>query len=124
MIAEAKTTPSDTQRHPKKKAFLAAFAQQGNVKGACEAAGIARCTHYAWLESDPDYKRAFNDAKEDAADALEAEARRRAFAGSDLLLIFLLKGLRPEKYRDRYDPRTSSNEQEIVLQPIKFLGRE
>ena len=34
---------------------------------------------------------------------MEAEARRRAMAGSDLLLIFLLKGLKPEKYRERHD---------------------
>ncbi len=32
---------------------------------------------------------------------MEAEARRRAFAGSDTLLIFLLKGARPDKYRER-----------------------
>lgn len=35
------------------------------------------------------------------ADVLEGEASRRAMSGSDLLLIFLLKGLRPEKYRER-----------------------
>lgn len=36
-----------------------------------------------------------------AADVLEREATRKAMAGSDLLIIFLLKGLRPEKYRER-----------------------
>ena len=33
---------------------------------------------------------------------LEAVARKRAIIGSDVLLIFLLKGHRPEKYRERY----------------------
>jgi hypothetical protein len=33
--------------------------------------------------------------------AAESGITRRAMAGSDLLLIFLLKGLRPEKYRER-----------------------
>jgi hypothetical protein len=55
------------------------------------------------------------------ADQLEQEARRRAHDGvrkpvyqggkrvgyiqeySDTLLIFLLKGLRPEKYRERFE---------------------
>ena len=35
-----------------------------------------------------------------AADTLEDEARKRAFAGSDVLLMFLLKGLRPQKWRE------------------------
>jgi hypothetical protein len=61
-------------------------------------------------------------AKEMAADRLEEEAWRRAVDGvdepvgfyrgkpsawvkrySDTLLIFLLKALRPEKYRERYE---------------------
>jgi hypothetical protein len=42
-------------------------------------------------------------ATEDAVDVLEAVARQRAILGSDTLLIFLLKGHRPEKYRERYD---------------------
>ena len=33
---------------------------------------------------------------------LEAVARKRAIVGSDTLLIFLLKAVRPEKFRDRY----------------------
>ena len=35
-----------------------------------------------------------------AGDSLEVEARRRAFAGSDTLLIFMLKAARPAKFRD------------------------
>ena len=63
---------------------------------------------------------AVDHAREEAADTLEAEARRRAIEGveepvfhkgervgtvrkhSDLLLIFLLKGARPQKFRDNY----------------------
>ena len=35
-----------------------------------------------------------------AADTLEDEARKRAFAGSDVVLMFLLKGIRPQKWRE------------------------
>lgn len=35
-----------------------------------------------------------------SADALEDEARKRAFNGSDVLLMFLLKGIRPQKWRE------------------------
>ncbi len=34
---------------------------------------------------------------------LEAEARRRALATSDALLMFLLKSERPEKFREKVD---------------------
>ncbi len=44
-------------------------------------------------------------AREDALDVLEAEARRRALAGSDGLLMFLLRAHRPERYRETLDLR-------------------
>ncbi len=91
---------------------------------ACETAEVGRSSHYRWLGEDPAYRGAFELAEEDAADILEAEARRRAVEGvekpvgghkgqpggyvreySDVLLIFLLKGLRPERYRDRVELR-------------------
>ncbi|MCH7564042.1 MAG: hypothetical protein IH968_09475 [Gemmatimonadetes bacterium] len=108
----------------KKKAFLAAFRENGNVRLACEAADVGRSSHYRWLETDPAYREAFGSAKEDAADILEAEAKRRAVDGieefvgwykgepggvvrkySDTLLIFLLKGLKPDVFRERLEVR-------------------
>lgn len=106
-------------KHIKKRAFLAAFAENGNVSLSATIAGIDRQTHYEWKRSDPDYAEAFTDAEGQAADRLEQEARRRAVDGvdepvfykgdevgtirkySDTLLIFLMKGADPEKYKDR-----------------------
>ncbi len=67
---------------------------------------------YEWRDGNPEYKRAFEAAKEDAADSLEAEVYRRAVKGvkkpvgwykgvavghvrefSALLLMFQLKAL-------------------------------
>jgi len=45
----------------------------------------------------------WDDAVDAAVDALAAEARTRAFDGSDVLLMFLLKAHRPQVYRDHYD---------------------
>lgn len=111
-------------------ALLAAFAQCGNVLLSCARSGVGRATHYLWLKQDPDYAERFKLAEQDAVESLEAEARRRAHDGlkrkkftksgdpivdpetgeqyfereySDTLLIFLLKGLRPEKYRERFE---------------------
>lgn len=106
----------------KRKAFLSAYEHTCSISRAAKAAEIDRGTHYGWLENDPEYRLAFARARERAADALEDEAVRRAREGteravtvagkreivvdySDLLLIFLLKGMRPEKYRERSEVR-------------------
>ena len=106
---------------PKKDAFLAAYAELGNVTAAAKAAGCSRESHYLWMKEDKDYPDRFSAAHAEACDALESEARRRAVKGtrkpvfhkgvrcgtvreySDTLLIFLMKGAMPEKYRERLE---------------------
>jgi hypothetical protein len=106
----------------KQRAFLATFAATGNITAAAAIAKVARKSHYRWLD-DEAYAAEFADAQEQACDSLEAEARRRATEGvdepvfykgkecgtvrrySDTLLIFLLKGAIPEKYKDRVENR-------------------
>lgn len=76
-------------------------------------------TAYNWRSENQEFAAQWESAKEAGVDALEDEARRRAFEGtgkpvfhqgiecgtiqeySDTLTIFLLKGARPEKYRER-----------------------
>jgi hypothetical protein len=112
--------PNNTAR-VKKPVFLAAYAETGTITAAAKLANISRHTHYDWMKADEEYRVAFADAEEKAIDALEQEARRRAIVGteepvyhqgkvvgmirkySDTLLIFLLKGNRPGKYRERYE---------------------
>lgn len=112
---------SNAPQHVKRRreAFLAAYAESGNVSLAARTADVDRCTHYKWLE-DVEYAAAFAQADAQAGDALEAEARRRALCGveepagwyqgspggtvtkySDTLLIFLLKGRKPDVYGDK-----------------------
>lgn len=116
-----------TRRHAKKgkkalqEEFLSAYESMGNISGAARLVGMTRATHYLWMSSDPTYPERFESSDEIAIDRLEQEARRRAIVGvedpvfhggkivgatkrySDTLLIFLLKGARPEKYRERQD---------------------
>lgn len=116
------------------KAFLTALAQTGVVRYAAEATRIARSQVYARRRSNPDFAAAFDLALDEAADLLELEARRRAVEGtekpvygrdagpnagtvevgrvreySDRLLEFLLKGWRPDKYRERHDHRVEAS---------------
>jgi hypothetical protein len=144
-----------------KKAFLAAFADTGNITASAKLAGIARATHYDWMGSDEKYAKAFAAATEEAADLLELEARRRAVDGvdepvihqgqlmgtwvndkgervtettpgakhipltikkySDTMLIFLIKGARPQKYRERFE-HTGAEGGPILLKPITLDG--
>ena len=109
----------------KRAAFLAEYARCGTVTEAAERVGISRRSHYHWLEKDEDYAAKFQDAHEAAIDVLEAEARRRAIGGgdapgkgkvrgSDLLLIFLLKGARPWKYRDNAKPDAEAQDAGVL----------
>jgi hypothetical protein len=115
--------------HPKKRAFLMAFATTGRIQ---EAAAIAQCqrdAHYHWKATDPDYQAAFALAKEMAADVHEDEASRRALGWdetryaddgtpytlrkySDTLLIVRLKALKPDQYREtsKRDDRSEVSE--------------
>jgi len=116
--------------------MVAALAETGNVSKAAKLAGVGRTTHYEWVAADSEYAAKVAEALDVAADALETEARRRAVDGvdepvfykgeecgairrySDTLLIFLLKGVRPEKYRDRVDHRIEDPDAELA----KLLG--
>jgi len=61
-----------------KEQFLDHFRRGGNVKAACEAAGIGRRTAYGWREHDRVFGAAYLDAELEAIDHLEQEAWNRA----------------------------------------------
>lgn len=93
--------------HPKKRAFLAAFSRYPSISKAAKRAKIDRRTHYDWLSDDPEYVKAFAAAREEGAEALEDAMTDVAFDGNVTAAIFLLKGLKPEKYREKIDSRHS-----------------
>ena len=61
--------------------FLEQFVTMGNVAGCCRATGVGRRTVYHWLKDDAAFRERFADVENDACDALEQEARRRALIG-------------------------------------------
>lgn len=99
--------------------FLAAYAKTGNVTDAAKKARVGRTSVYERINSDADFARAVDAAREEAYDLLEMEAHRRAFTGtiepvfyqgarcggirrySDTLLMFLLKADRPDRFKER-----------------------
>lgn len=141
----AEESPFSHIDHPKKRAFLAAYRETCNVRLAADMAETSRSSVYRWRDQDTEFEEAFELARADAADILEAEAHRRAVEGvekpvgwymgepggtvreySDTLLIFLLKGARPEKYRKRFDVRGSVlhlDQEQLAQLPDPLLAR-
>lgn len=117
----------------KREKFLGVYKEIGIIRDAAKEAGINRGTVYKWLNNDQDFKVQFLAAKEDAAEKLEREAIRRAAEGvdkpvfykgdivgavreySDTLLIFLLKGMSPDKYADRVKQEHTISSGVIIL---------
>lgn len=111
---------SATTTNRAKAKFVEILAESCNVSAAARASGFDRDTFYVWRERDPQFSAAWDQAEKESADALEAEARRRAYDGilepvffhgeqvalvtrySDRLMEVLLRGHKPEKFRERW----------------------
>jgi hypothetical protein len=101
--------------------FLRAFADRCHVGDACKAAGLSRMQVAAWRKADAEFAGLYLEAEQIGVSALEDEATRRAFQGtdkpvyhqgvevgavreySDSLATFLLKAHKPDRYRERQD---------------------
>ena len=118
----------------KRQRFINALKVCGNVSEAARSAGVGRTALYAHRKADPAFAADWEAAAELGVEGLEDEARRRAHDGvdepltsakgliydadghpvtvrkySDTLLIFLLKGARPERYRDNVHVTAPAN---------------
>lgn len=102
-----KPTPAEKKRADGKQRMLVALMTPGvfTVRKAALVAGVDFSSHYEWAREDERYAAAAKDAIELQTQYLEEAAHQRAIGEhgkqpSDLLAIFLLKGRRPEVYRD------------------------
>ena len=121
--------------HYKRRRFLEHYDSLCVIGKAAEATGISRQTVYDWQNTSDAFRVAFDGARQGVVEKLEAEAIRRAYAGidkavwykgracgvereySDTLLIFLLKGAAPEKYRERHEV-TGEGGKPIILKVV------
>jgi hypothetical protein len=67
--------------------FLNALGETGIVSAAVEIAGVSRTRVYELRKRDASFAAGWEEAEERAADALEAEARRRAVEGTQEPLV-------------------------------------
>lgn len=103
----------------KEEKFLATLTETGSVTAACASISVGRTSAYERRAERPAFAEAWDSALDEYADKLEREADRRAVEGttkpvfyqgfrcgevqeySDSLLMFRLKALKPDKYRER-----------------------
>jgi len=106
-------------RQQKLDKFLEYLAQGVSIAKSIKLTGCSQSLVYNERTSNPEYAKKWDEARCKGAYALEEEAWRRAVEGvpediyhrgqvvgtrinySDTLLIFLLKGLFPERYSDK-----------------------
>lgn len=86
--------------------FLRMLRNTGNVRAAAEQLGLSSQAVRRARAANPLFDQAVLDALEDAAELLEHAAFQRALAGDNLMTIFLLKGMKPDKYRENQRANT------------------
>ncbi len=108
--------------HKKRDEFLAVLSEGESVQSAANAIAVSRQAVYKLRETDDGFAALWDGAINSGTDILEDEAVRRAKKSSDVLLMFLLKGRRPEKYKDRTDITSGGKELKTVTFQIAGAG--
>lgn len=85
--------------------FLAALGQSPHVGMACKAAGVSRAVAYETRTRYADFAEAWVATRDYWVDRLETKAVSKALEGDTIMLIFLLKSLRPGEYSERLELR-------------------
>jgi len=80
----------------KKRKFLEALREAGNIRIACEVAGIDRRQLHQKKTRDPKFSADWDAAYAEAADRLEQEAWRRAVEGVEEPVVSMGKLVRDE----------------------------
>ncbi len=103
--------------------FLACIAGGARYSEAAEEAGVHRVTAWRW-KADPDFVKRYEAARRASVATLRREAERRAMAGSDRLLIFLLCAYAPEEFQERQvlDHRGKLDIAERISRARKRIG--
>jgi hypothetical protein len=122
----------------KQAQFLEAYMKLGRVDLATKHVGIPYHLPYCWArEEKSDFKQRWNEARDVVAQHLEDSAYKRAHTGvqkpiyqrgvlvdyvreySDTLTMFLLKGLKPQVYREHVALEHSGDPEKPVKQEVR-----
>ena len=109
----------------RQQAFLEEFDKRGTIKHACRAVGISRDTYRRWRKEYVNgFDELFSDIRDDFADEVELNLFQRAKDPdcNPVILIFALKGLKPDKYRDNAVVADESAKSIMEELKTKFRG--
>jgi len=98
----------DVERQRRMQIIADKVAQCVELTVACQYAGVPYRTAQQWKMERDDFRAMLADAAERRTQLLEKEAWRRALAGSDTLMIFMLKAARPAMYRENFNVSLSN----------------
>lgn len=76
------------KRDSRKKRFIETLEAQGTVFHAAKAAGVSRWTAYRWRQEDLEFADQWDEAIENAVDAVENVIYQRALSGDVIAAIF------------------------------------
>ena len=95
----------------------------GVVTTACRTSGVARSTHYKWMQEDAEYAAACNELENIALDFAESQLHKQIKDGNPTATIFFLKTKGKKRgYIERVDVTTDGKEMAapvIVVKQIK-----
>ncbi len=105
--------------------FLACIEGGARYNEAAAETGVSRVTAWRW-KADPAFMKRYEAARKASVSRLKREAERRAMAGSDRLLIFLLCSYAPEEFQERQvlDHRGKLDLAETITQARKRIGEK
>ena len=103
-LATSQRGPGSRTQRERQRDYLEATRNIDGVWLAARAAGVSREIVYHWRRTDPAFVMREQLARADYDDGLRWQIHVRAFAGSDALLLMMVKALLPE-YRKTV-PRT------------------
>lgn len=107
-----------TIRTPEKElALTAALHDRPSWSSACRKARISRAAFYDWKDSDPDFAKRMDAARNIGLDALEDALVQRGLKNDTTAAIFMLKSLRRDVYGDRV-AHTGADGNELTIKVI------
>lgn len=96
----------------RKDMFIEALKHLHNVSVVCEVIKVSRAIVYQWKKEDPFFSERWDEAKQFSKEALESATYLKAMRGTSpaaiTASIFLLKGMYPEKYAERYNVKSTN----------------
>jgi hypothetical protein len=102
---------------PWMKSYLREVRETGVLASGCRAADVSRQAALKWRDKSPAFRRACEDAVEEAMDRIEEKAFQLAIAGNARLIIFILKHRRREVYGDRVEVTQNANALQVCTTP-------